>query len=163
MRELPSSHAPLRASEQKLRAVCIGAAVLSFVGLRFFEPSHIPAWLPIHPSCGAITGLPCLFCGLTRAIHHLLQGNFAAALYYNWLALPISAGAVLLAAIFTAELIANKKMLQIHVRFCFTPRSVAIAGAVLLSLWLLQVYLAISQDKRELLNPSGPLYALFVK
>ncbi len=163
MREFPSSHAPLRASEQKLRAACISAAVLSFVGLRFFEPSHIPAWLPIHPSCGAITGLPCLFCGLTRAIHHLLQGNFAAALYYNWLALPISAGAVLLAAIFTAELIAKRKIFQIRARFCFTPRSGAIAMTVLVSLWLLQVYLAISQDKRELLNPSGPLYALFVR
>jgi hypothetical protein len=35
--------------------------------------------------------------------------------------------------------------------------------AVVFCLWALQVYLAVSQRKTELLNPRGPLYALFVK
>ena len=35
--------------------------------------------------------------------------------------------------------------------------------AALLALWSLQVYLAVSQHKTELLNPNGPLYALFVR
>jgi hypothetical protein len=40
---------------------------------------------------------------------------------------------------------------------------ISVSLVTLLSLWALQAYLAVSQHKSELLNPRGPLYALFVK
>ena len=46
------------------------------------------------------TGLKCPICGLQRAIHQFLHGNFLAAFQYNWF-LPFSAiywGVVLLVA-----------------------------------------------------------------
>jgi hypothetical protein len=131
--------------------------------LRSFAPSQLSAWIPFHTSCGAITGLPCLFCGTTRAMHQLLNGNFAAALYYNWLAFPILALALTLSAVFLAELIAGKKLLVIERRIRVSPRTLGFGFAIMLSLWSLQVYLAVSQHKNELLNPSGLLYAFFVK
>jgi len=36
-------------------------------------------------------------------------------------------------------------------------------GLSLLLLWTLQIYLAVSQHKYELLNARGPLYVLFVR
>jgi hypothetical protein len=131
--------------------------------LRLLEPNRLSAWIPFPTSCGAITGLPCLFCGMTRAIHELLNGNFTAALYYNWLAFPILAGALGLAGIFAAELILKREILVIGSRLQLTPKGLAVAAAVLVLLWSFQVHLAISQHKKELLNPSGPLYTLFVK
>ena len=130
--------------------------------LRSFTPSQLSAWIPFHTSCGAITGLPCLFCGTTRAMHHLLNGNFSAALYYNWLAFPILALALLLSALFLAELIVGKRLLVMR-RIRVSPRTLGFGFAIVLSLWSLQVYLAVSQHKSELLNPSGLLYAFFVK
>ncbi len=139
----------------------------SFLGgialLRYFQPNQLSAWIPFHTACGAITGLPCLFCGTTRAMHHLLYGNFSAALYYNWLAFPILAGALVLSVLFLAELIANRRLLVIPNKIRATPRSLAFGLAIVLTLWSLQIYLAVSQHKRELLNPSGLLYAFFVK
>ena len=43
-----------------------------------------------------------------------------------------------------------------------TPRIIAVSLVTLLLVWTLQVWLAVSQHKRELLNPRGPLYALLV-
>ena len=140
------------------------ASVLSGIAtLRLFAPSQLSAWIPFHTSCGAITGLPCLFCGTTRAMHHLLNGNFSAALYYNWLAFPILAVAIALSALFVAELVIGRRLLAIADRVRLTPRTFAFGFTIFLSLWSLQVYLAVSQHKNELLNPSGLLYAFFVK
>ena len=100
---------------------------------------------------------------MTRAVHHLLNGNFRAALYYNWLAFPILAVALALGALFLAELIGKKRLLAIERRICVSPRTLAFGFAIIFSLWSLQVYLAVSQHKSELLNPSGLLYAFFVK
>jgi hypothetical protein len=44
-----------------------------------------------------------------------------------------------------------------------TRRGLTVFGLGLLLLWTLQTYLAVSQHKHELLNPRGPLYALFVR
>ncbi len=49
-----------------------------------------------------LTGLKCPICGLQRAIHQFLNGNFIAAFQYNWF-LPVSAvywGMVVLVAKF---------------------------------------------------------------
>jgi hypothetical protein len=163
MIELPSQPRHLSARELGFRAAYLPVICLCFATFRFLEPARISEWLPFHTSCGAITGLPCLFCGTTRAIHHLLNGDFAAAFYYNWLAFPVCGGVLWLTGLFAAELIARRKLLLFDYRLNLTPKRLAVSMALLIALWSLQVYLTISQHKRELLNPSGSLYALFVK
>lgn len=142
------------------RLVAITMVMVCAVLLRHVEPANAPAWLPL--SCGAVTGLPCIFCGTTRALHCLLNGDFARAFYFNWIAFPASALALLAVAVSAAELVARRRFVRFRpVRV--TSRAVAMCLGVLVMLWVSQVTLAVSQQKTELLNPRGPLYRLLVR
>ncbi|MDQ3118271.1 MAG: DUF2752 domain-containing protein [Verrucomicrobiota bacterium] len=153
--------ASLSRAELGLRAALIGGMLFGAFALRAIDPISL-SWLPFRTSCGAATGLPCLFCGTTRALHHLLHGQFAEALYFNWLAFPLAAGALVLLVKTVLEL-AGQRIVRLPLPIVrFTPRFVAFGGASLLALWFLQVSLAVALHKRELLNPDGVLYDLFV-
>ncbi len=142
-----------------------GAALLTLPGalwlLRSLPPGGLPHWVPWQTSCGAITGLPCIFCGMTRGLHYLLNGNLPRALYFNWLAFPLLAAAALTFLLCAVELGRGRRLHLPRIRLTRLTVSGAVAGLVML--WGLQVYLAISQHKHELLNPNGPLYSLVVR
>jgi len=137
--------------------LCCGA-----FGLRVAEPGSF-AWLPLPVSCGAASGLPCLFCGMTRALHHLLHGEFALALYFNWLAFPFALAMLTLSLKLGAELTLARRVLVPFRAIRLTPRSVGLGVGAVIALWIVQVSLAVALHKHELLNPDGPLYALFLK
>lgn len=145
------------------RALYLGLLPLALGTLAMVQPGSLSHWFPFATSCGAISGLPCIFCGTTRAVHFLLQGEFGRALYYNWLAFPILAAAVALYLLFAVELSFNRNLLATFPRPRFTPKSLGMILTGLFLLWFLQVYLAVSQHKTELLNPRGPLYSLIVR
>jgi hypothetical protein len=151
----------LAPQEKKWRQVYL--ALLPAVVLALYQPGSLPSWLPLPTSCGAITGLPCIFCGATRAIHHLLHGDFGKALYYNWLAFPLIGGALVLFAVNALELPLDRNFLARAPRLRLTRASFGSLVVGLVLLWCLQVYLAVSQHKTELLNPNGPLYSLVVR
>lgn len=153
----------LSPNEQRTRALAIGATLGLLWLLRALPVDGLPRWLPLQTSCGAFTGLPCIFCGGTRALHYLLNGNYSRALYFNWLAFPLLAFAILLVFLFGAELIFRRRLGIRLPRPRLTRKNMAGALAALLCLWGLQVYLAVSQHKHELLNPAGPLYSLVVR
>jgi hypothetical protein len=119
-------------------------------------------WLPFPMSCSAITGVPCIFCGMSRALHLLLNGQFSRALYFNWLAFPFLAMVGLVIALLAIEIVQRRRILNINI-LPATPQRLTIIGLSVVVLWMLQVFLAVSQHKQELLNPRGPLYALFVR
>jgi len=115
---------------------------------------------------------------MTRALHHLLNGELGRALYFNWLAFPFAAAALFIAAGLGAEIVTARRFLPRTVTSSAGPDSLceartvarrrsarrwAVAVAVLFGLWLVQVSLAVAQHKQELLNPRGPLYALLVR
>ena len=133
-------------------AVCAGL-------LRALDPATAHGWVPL--SCGAVTGVPCIFCGTTRALHSLLNGDFSRALYLNWIAFPVAALALFGIAIGLCELITGKRLVRFR-SFRVTPRVISLSLVVLFVTWTFQVWLAVSQHKTELLNPRGPLYAVFV-
>ena len=135
---------------------------LVLLALAHDQQGALPAWFPLATSCGAITGLPCIFCGITRAMHHLLHGEFALAFYFNWLAFPLLAAAGALYLLHALELFSARNLLAALPRPRLTRRSGGALAAGFVLLWGLQVYLAVSQDKTELLNPLGPLYSLVV-
>jgi hypothetical protein len=140
----------------------LGATVTLFV-LRVVDPVMAGSWVPLHTSCGAITGLPCIFCGMTRALHLLLSGDFGGAFYFNWLAFPFLGAVVFLVAVCVIEILSRRVILTWNKSAPLTARKLTIIGLTLFMLWTLQAYLAVSQHKHELLNPRGPLYALFVR
>jgi Protein of unknown function (DUF2752) len=145
------------------RSIFIGIAATGLMVMRFADPVIIGRWAPFRTSCGAITGLPCLFCGLTRALHLLLRGDFSGALYFNWLAFPFLAVVIFIVALFAVEIAIRRKLLNLHAIAPLTARRLTICAVVAVELWILHAYLAVSQHKTELLNPHGPLYHWFVR
>ena len=162
MMHSPKNAQALDRGARRLRMAALGLIGCVALALRAIHPDALSS-LPLRSSCGAATGLPCLFCGFTRATHHLLNGEFAQALYFNWLAFPLGAFAALLAAKLALELIRNQRIKLPLPAFRLTARSALAAAAVVVALWILQVSLAVAFHKHELQNASGPLYALFVK
>ena len=142
---------------------CLIILPAMLLALALVPPGSLPRWLPFATSCGAITGLPCIFCGVTRALHHLLLGEFSRALYYNWLAYPLLAGAIALLFCNAFEVVLGRNLLAQLPRPRFTPARLRVAAAGFLLLWCFQVYLAVSGHKAELLNSHGPLYSLVVR
>jgi hypothetical protein len=140
--------------------VSASAAILL---LRCLDPVIAGRWLPFHPSCGAITGLPCIFCGMTRALHLLLNGNFIRAIYFNWLAFPVLGAIVFLFALFAIEIAKRRVILRLNVTLRITRWRLTVFGLSFFLLWTLQTYLAVSQHKHELFNPHGPLYAILIR
>src|SRR5205807_5067361 len=145
------------------RLIVVAALATTLLLMRVIDPIVAGAWLPFHPSCGAVTGLPCIFCGMTRALQCLVNGDFDRALYFNWLAFPLIAGVICLSLLLTIEIALRRKLLHFYLVASLSSRRPAIILLRAAALWAVQVYLAISQHKRELLNPHGPLYAVFVK
>src|SRR5204862_6419270 len=96
------------------RFAFIVSASAALLLLRCIDPVLAGSWLPFHPSCGAITGLPCIFCGMTRALHLLLNGDFTGAIYFNWLAFPFLGVAVLLIALFVVEVIKRRVIVNLR-------------------------------------------------
>ena len=154
-------------SEKHLRhlarlAFILGATAVLLI-LRWVDPVLAGRWLPFHTSCGAITGLPCIFCGMTRALHLLLNGDFSGAIYFNWLAFPFLAVAVFLIALFAVEMTKRRVIVNLSMIPPVTFGRLTVIGLCLFLLWTSQAYLAVSHRKHELLNPRGPLYSLFVR
>jgi hypothetical protein len=149
--------------EKRWRALHLGLLPAALFALAFLRPGSLPRWIPLPTSCGAVTGLPCIFCGITRAVYHLLHGDFARALYYNWLAYPLVAVALLFASTNAVELLLDRNFLACLPRPRLTRVSLGTLAAGFVLLWCFQVYLAVSQHKTELLNPRGPLYSLVVR
>ena len=153
----------LTSRQTHLRYWSLGAAILGFNAIRAIDPDRMAWWFPLPTSCGAVTGLPCIFCGMTRALHFLANADFAHALYFNWLAFPIAFVACAFVVLFVAEIGLRRQIFHCTPSLRITPGRISASAALLASLWALQVYLAVSQHKTELLNPSGPLYSVFVK
>lgn len=152
---------PLSPNEQRTRAAALVVLPAALWLLRSLPPGGLPPLIPWQTSCGAITGLPCIFCGMTRALQFLLNGNIARAIYFNWLAIPLVAAGALFCLLWAVELCLSRR-LQLP-RMPLTRSTVTGAFVGLVLLWSLQVYLAVSLHKHELLNPAGPLYSLVVR
>ncbi len=145
------------------RVVYLIALAAVLVGLALVPPKTFPQTWIFPTSCGAVTGLPCIFCGTTRALHYLLQGDLGRALYFNWLAYPLLLAALLLALTTFLELVCARNLLARLPRPRLTRTLLGSLAVGFVGLWVLQVYLAVSQHKSELLNPDGPLYSLVVR
>src|SRR5205814_5267545 len=140
-------------------AFMVGATAVLLI-LRSVDPVNLGNLVPFHTSCGAITGLPCIFCGMTRALHLLLNGNFSGAIYFNWLAFPFLAVAIFLIALFAVEVTKRRVIVHLNMILAVTLGRLTIIGLCLFLLWASQVYLAVSRHKQELLNSKETCYVL---
>src|SRR5438132_13575967 len=111
-------------------AFILGATAVLLI-LRWMDPVIAGRWLPFHTSCGAITGLPCIFCGMTRALHLLLNGDFDGALYFNWLAFPFLGAVVFLVTVCVIEIASPRVILTWNTSAPLTARKLTIIGLTL--------------------------------
>ena len=95
---------------------------------------------------------------MTRGLYHLLHGEFGRALYFNWLAFPLVAGALVLALFTLSSSSFSRNLPACIPRLRLTRARWCALSAGFVLLWCLQVYLAVSQHKTELLNPRPPLF-----
>ncbi len=156
---LASSARNLTRGQFRARLVAIVAVSAALVMLRAVNPETV-SWFPLRSSCGAVTGLPCIFCGTTRAVHYLLNGDFARALYFNWLSFPVTGAALVIVLVFAVETGLGRRVIQLRFSFRMTPQRAALVASGITALWLLQIAIAVGLHKRELMNPAGLLYAL---
>lgn len=111
-----------------LYAAVVAAAVAIYVIWRFNPTDAV--WMPkcvIH----SLTGLQCPGCGITRAIHATLHGNFRQAIAYNYfllLSLPY------LMAVAAVSLIPPLKRRRRLVRIVAGPE-LAVTYVVLFCVW----------------------------
>lgn len=153
--------APLSLAELRQRRGLIFGIAGALLTFTVIDSVSVGRWSWLPTSCGAVTGLPCVFCGLTRALHYLCVGEFSRALYFNWMAFPAVALALAAIGVAAFELAMRARVVRIHI--VISPRLIGATFATIAALWVLQVYLAVHNHKAELLNPRGPLYALFVR
>jgi hypothetical protein len=91
------------------------------------------------------------------------QWRFIGAIYFNWLAFPFLGAIIFLFALFAIEIAKRRVIWRLGMVLQVTRWRLTVFGLSLLLLWTLQIYLAVSQHKPELLNTRGPLYVLFVR
>jgi hypothetical protein len=110
-----------------------------------------------------VTGLPCLFCGMTRASHCFLHGDWAGAVYYNGLIFPFALGAMVFFTLLLGELATGRAWVFWRGLWAVGRRAWVVPVAVILILWVWHVRGALETPKPELLNPSAHAYSWFSK
>ncbi len=121
--------------------------------------------LPHGPSltwpCGfhSLTGLPCLFCGGTRAARALSHGHWDLAFYLNplaYLAVPLGLALIVTLA---AEAIFGRSLVRWEERFLRWRPFAPILLALGLLFWLPHIVFALAAPKPELVDLRNPIAA----
>ena len=100
----PCSHPTHRAGRLQL----LGCALLGFGVAVLWDPVAHPG-----PKCcllRCLVGLPCPLCGMTRGLAMCVRGRFLEATWYNPLAVPLFAAALLLCLKWTVEILTMRSV-----------------------------------------------------
>ena len=143
---------PLTRQGQILRVIfLVGTVVL---GLKTWFLNLVPVF-PTYDALQHLVGLPCPFCGGTRAMYCLLHGDWHGALYYNWIAFPVLLLITVLVILSVYELLMNRRALPVfRLKRSFTVCSVLFLAAA----WTWHVYDALTTPKPELLCRQGLIF-----
>ncbi len=138
----------------------LGLAAGIFLTLAFLALPHPESRLPILPCAfHAISGLPCLFCGGTRAVCAILHGDVHLALYLNAIAFPALGLIAVILLILLIEAAAGRTLAPWEKLLSrigpFAPVMILIGVAW----WLPHIYLALSTPKPELVDFRNPIAA----
>lgn len=152
-------HFPLSRSERQGRLFFLGTLFLLFLwlGLGFnFGLGKAAPRLMVPCFFHKATGLPCSFCGGTRATRSIFKGDFARAAYLNPIAFPVVAITIVLSLVMLAEAIIGKALIP---RLPNRVRIVLVTfGAGFLVIWTIwHAWDALRTPKPELVNLSHPL------
>lgn len=89
-----------------LMTLMAGGLFLGFLILFVVPPADLPlATCTFH----SITGHSCLTCGMTRSLHAMAHGEFAASVRYHLMGPAVFLGMLLCFVVFTAEAISGRR------------------------------------------------------
>lgn len=146
---------PLTSRQRLLRVVLLACAALAVClpVLKNLLPS-----IPSLP-CGfkALTGLPCLFCGGTRAATAALHGDFEYSFYLNALSIPVLFAIMLLASVCAWEILRGRPIAHWHTISQPCIKFLPLVLVLLLAWWSLHMVSALRTPKPELVDPNKPI------
>ena len=135
-------------------------ALVLFGGLGLLAISRPGSRISPLP-CGlhALTGLPCPFCGGTRAARSVLAGNWKRAVYLNALAFPALAIIASIATVLLAEAVFARGFVSWDSVLGWTSRWGPVLFALTIVWWIPHLFLALRTPKVELVDLSNPVAA----
>ncbi len=152
----------MRLDQRKPRAVMAAVIIAMLAGLALLPlvPPLVPPFaLPGLPTCAfkSATGLPCPFCGGTRAAQALLRGELSRALYLNVAALPALVVFVAVALVLGWEALFGRSLGDWDALFGRLRSFVPVMVVLLCIYWLVHVVDALRGPKPELVDLRNPI------
>lgn len=152
MTRLPPSARWLRAG---LVAGLISLLIVVALSARIPRPDSFTMPCGFH----ALTGLPCLLCGGTRAIRSVLNGQWEMALYLNPIAYPAVFAALVLVLVYLCEAVLGIGLWSPGPWFQRLRRLAPLLIVAGLAWWTWHVVSALKTPKPELVNFRNPVAA----
>ena len=106
-----------------------------------------------------LTGLPCLFCGGTRAVRALGHGQWELAAYLNPLAFPAAALGLLLVGLLALEAATGRRAIRWEAWLVKFQRWAPLLLALAFAWWLPHILMALEKPKSELVDLRNPVAA----
>ncbi len=147
----------LRAQSRWLRLGLALVLLLAALSPAFLRPER-RLTLSVFPCAfHSISGLPCLFCGGTRAVCAILAGDPRAAVYLNVLAFPVLALVVGVICVFLIEAATGRLIGPWEKIFHKLNRLAPLLLVPALAWWAFHVYSALKTPKPELVDLRNPI------
>jgi hypothetical protein len=148
---------PLSREERQSRALLaagIGGAYIFALVLPFLPKLAIGSWsfCAFHK----LTGLPCPFCGGTRATRSLLNGDWHQAIYLNPLSIVVLGFGIVFTLLWTVEAIRGRELFH-RPRKTSIARTFQVLGVAILAWWAFHIYDAVRTPKPELVDFGNPV------
>jgi hypothetical protein len=153
-----SNGPPLRRDQRQYRAGAAAIIVALLVGAALL-PLAPPSRFPGLPTCvfKSATGLPCPFCGGTRATQALLRGDLARALYLNVAALPAVITFVAAALVLGWEAMRGRAVGDWDAQLRRLRSLLPVLAALLCVYWFVHLMNALRSRKAELVDLRNPI------
>ena len=150
---------PLRLDQRKFRATAAAIIVAMLAGAAVLPLAPPSRFSPGLPTCvlKSATGLPCPFCGGTRATQALLRGDLARALYLNAAALPAVVTFVTAALVLGWEAMRGRAVGDWDALLRRLRSLLPIMAALLCIYWLVHLMNALRGPKSELVDLENPI------
>lgn len=125
----------------KIRLILLGTIVFSILTVKFYPLDllnhYFPGLFREDSSCITLNvlGVPCPFCGMSRAFGEFINFNFAGSIYYN----PSSVLIILFLGIFCLAIF-FLSIFKYKILFHFNRKTLMMFFVVIALIWILNIY-----------------------
>ncbi|MEI8293342.1 MAG: DUF2752 domain-containing protein [bacterium] len=127
------------------------------VFLILFSKTVFPFFPSVPCAFKDLTGLPCPFCGGTRAACAALQGDFSHSLRLNALSMPFLALLVSITVTSVVEILCGRPLARWQDIFRWLAKSWPYWLALLFLWWTLHIFFALQDSQSVLVDLKAPL------